>query len=128
MKNAIEKAIEGGYYNGKLRKGAIGWCYLNEEINSKSGIRYETVVTTPYMLLDPLFWQCLGKAMGWGKTEIMMDDYTDHKFMGGTLGYSYQEGGGMGFESDEWRYNWHRFIDDIAEGGDVDKFFKNLLK
>lgn len=55
-------------------------------------------------LLDPSFWQALGKARGWEKWFMP---------------YKY----GM----TEWQGNWHRFIDHLAEGGDSETFFKNLV-
>lgn len=48
---AIEKAIEGGWRNGRAWRGqndayTYEWCCV--------------------VALDPTFWQALGKALGWG--------------------------------------------------------------
>jgi len=81
------------------------------------------------LLLDPQAWISLGKAMGWDGITIVMSDYEyNHPFMGGTLDYSYDEGGNMVFESSAWKYHWHKLIDHLAEGGTPDDFFKALLQ
>lgn len=91
MKNAIEKAIEGGYDNTFeiKRPGPIAndFIYKSNEI----------------ILLDPLFWQALGKSLGW-------------KEAGWTKG------------QDEWIWYWHDFIDHLAEGGTAEDFFTHLLE
>ena len=51
---------------------------------------------------DPLFWQALGKARGWGD------------FLNETDGRP------------AWIDRWHRFIDHLASGKDAEGFFKNL--
>lgn len=57
-------------------------------------------------LLDPTFWQALGKALGWNKWEGFNKPY-DMK--------------------DEWQDQWHRFITALSEGQSPDDFFKTLL-
>lgn len=86
MEKAIQKAIEGGY-------SMMQW----EE-------KYMPEIYESY-LLDPLFWQAIGKTMGWEKF------YTPY-LRGQT----------------EWQSNWHRFIDHLAEGKDAENFFNELLK
>jgi hypothetical protein len=61
------------------------------------------------MLYDPLFWQALGKAYGWGTDAINVSWNIKGKDMG------------------TWLYNWHSFIDHLAEGKDADSFFKELI-
>jgi hypothetical protein len=55
------------------------------------------------MVLDPLFWQSLGKDQGWADSD-KYDDYQKH-----------------------WLYFWHRFTDHLAEGKDAESFFQELL-
>lgn len=84
MENAIKRAIEGGW------NGHPSWMK-----------NWERAV------LDPTFWQALGKAEGWKK-----------------LHYEDMEG-----NYDEcWQCHWHSFIDHLASGKDADSFFKALLK
>ena len=89
IQKAIQKAIETGY---------------NPDWN-----------TDEKHLLDPLFWQALGKALGWG-------DYAP---------YGLESESPAGYDDarlNSWRWHWHRFIDHLASGKDVDEFFKELLK
>ena len=105
MKNAIKRAIEGGYLDNAgltvtqwnlYKEGQLSWHVFTH---------------------DPKWWQALGKAEGWG----------DKLMFCGVCG------NGLGRDSDdvfeeEWKYHWHRFIDHIAEGKDIDSFFNQLLK
>lgn len=57
-------------------------------------------------LLDPLFWQALGKARGWR---------------------TWKGSGLMPYIHDWlWHKNWHRLIDHLAEGKDAESFFAEL--
>ena len=56
--------------------------------------------------LDPLFWKSLGKAMEWENNV-------------------YVEGKGIR-DVKEWKQQWHRFIDHLAEGKDAESFFESL--
>ena len=90
MKEAIKKAIEGGY-QGQINGDII--AYLPGDNN--------------FILLDPLFWQCLGEALNMiGSRSPRIEDL---KLV------------------EEYKIHWHRFIDHIADGGNVDDFFNNLL-
>lgn len=94
MKEAIQKAIEGGYENAFGNGDRVGLCFL-----------------------DPLFWQCLGKALGWEENSREMvgfdlDKGTSEKFIDKKI---------------EWLRCWHSFINHLAEGKNPDDFFKELL-
>lgn len=87
MNKAKIKALEGGYVP-----------------NNKSDAE---------MLLDPLFFQALGKAEGWGwVTPCEFGDNENHVCK----------------DCAKWLYEWHSFIDHITEGNPIDEFFNNLLK
>ena len=60
------------------------------------------------ILIDPLFFQCLGKAMGWeGKTYFQIGSrFSEH--------YA------------DWKIEWHRFIDHLASGETIEKYFESL--
>lgn len=58
------------------------------------------------VFLDPLFWQCLGKARGWGFAPYV------NRIKGDFYPY--------------WQYQWHRFIDHLAAGRDTESFFETL--
>ena len=65
MKETIQKAIEGGWENGKD-------YYLIQDKVLKRG--YECLA-----LLDKDFWQALGKAMGWKKRITAYNTFTKGK-------------------------------------------------
>lgn len=95
MQQAIKRAIEGRYKNcGENRVGTSD---------------FEELVHEADLLLDPNFWQCLGKAEGW--EEIEMQD--PHREFNG---------------KSTWLNNQHRLIDHLANKGSIDEFFKKLLK
>lgn len=91
IQQAIEKAIEGGYKGNKE-------FLLKLPEYAKSQI-----------WLDPLFWQSLGKAMGWngdGPFESTFEILVNDK--------------------PKWNHEWHRFINTLSEGKSADDFFKEL--
>lgn len=98
IEQAIQKAIEGGYVIGEGKR--------YDEFRHKLG---QHIHTFPREIgfLDPLFWQSLGKAMGW-------------KDVGETYGLP------VSMASIGWLYHWHRFIDHLAEGEDAESFFEKL--
>ena|SRR3990167_3010575 len=101
METAIKKAIEGGYRKGHIW-GVENNIYI---LQNEKGDRYGTLFVEQ-ILLDPLFWQALGKAEGWGV-----------------------EPSGSTWQGEEqWKIYWHSFIDHHAEGKDIDSFFKDLLR
>lgn len=94
MNEAIRKAIEGGY--GKESKAVI----------SLTGDERVAWYVRDGVLLDPLFWQALGKSRGWKKVRELI------------FGKK---------EITEWEYYWHHFIDHLASGKSADEFFTTLL-
>ena len=96
MEKAIKRAIEGGYENVTIgHNGAI---------------------------LDPFFWQALGKAEGW-KLGHVIEYYQDR------VGGIDRKIDSLGREElYEWEYHMHRFIDHIIAEKPIDEFFNQLLK
>lgn len=66
------------------------------------------------ILDDPSFWQSLGKTMGWRPVRQMI--------------YSGEYGSEISGirETQGWLYEWHRFIDHLAEGKTAESFFDQL--
>ena len=56
------------------------------------------------MVLDPNFWQCLGKVVGWEDSELFDND--------GNIQI--------------WKLEWHNFIDHLADGKSAEDYFKSL--
>jgi hypothetical protein len=86
IQQAIEKAIAGGWMN----KVTTEYGY--------SDTRWQIITS------DPLFWQSLGKAMGWTGKAFYED--------------------GMTLKT--WKREWHRFIDKLSDGGTAEQFFEEL--
>ncbi len=114
METAIKKAIQGGY---ELRKENSFFADIKDL--SKISVRNHII------LLDPLFWQALGKAEGWDL------DVNNPTWLCPVCANSLDE---MICQIDEksigietWRYNWHLFLDHIAEGKSIAEFFNSLL-
>lgn len=106
IQEAIQKANEGG------------WKTTLEPYRSLS----EAIALA---LLDPLFWQALGKSMGWEKKTVVRRGIIIGNFVIPT-GQQFEE---MGFDMDyipTWCYHWHRLIDKLAEGGTIEDYFNNL--
>lgn len=100
MKEAIQKAIEGGY------KATTTWK------NTFTHDVEERANTASVILLDSLFWQALGRALGWPKKA-------EPKESKGSIV-------NLLFET-HWRYQWHLFIDHLASGESTEEFFTTLL-
>ena len=82
---------------------------------------------------DPLFWQALGKGLGWGRvTQKDCCTLCGEKMPEGEEVFLYH-----GYSCPcpkpklpakrEWKDEWHRFIDYLAEGKDIDSFFADLI-
>lgn len=126
MKEAIQKAIKGGWWPKFLNASRMTEKGEFRKKTSKEAT--EDIMQMSYVLpsiwLDPLFWQALGKALGWRRKLIRE-------------GYSEEKSGRSWFVNDdvyadekipEWHYQMHRFIDHLAEGKDAESFFNELLK
>jgi len=94
----IQWGIEGGWDNG-------GWENLKETIQ---GFKFHdgdfspgcpgTTYSPEEILLDPKFWQAVGKTRGWSKYISA-----------------------VGQPSMMWKSMWHRFIDHLADGKTIDE-------
>ncbi len=132
MEKAIRKAIEGGY--------KIEWS-MDVAVNGY----YRS-----HILLDPLFWQALGKAEGWDDSKPYINKFCKYDNCYEDVEYDVELfkserpeiwseiKDGKPFDSEEttykfcsstpdWKINWLDFIRWIAEGGTVDDFFNQLL-
>lgn len=143
MKNAIKKAIEGGYeYNcgkGLFFKGDGQRCEfggVNSDFTIWTRLDNGSSICVSHedVLLDPIFWQSLGKQQGW--------DYESERFYCPKCEdqnktnwcnkkFCMECGGEMSaftYRTKRWVEKWHDFIDNIALGGNIDDFFNELLK
>lgn len=132
MENAIQKAIEGGYGDFLSLKN-INQFYVvfnRKETTTIEKNDVEEIVpitqsfAIEHILLDPLFWEALGKSLGWSNIK-----YTIPKFQRSAI----PEDNRIGYKHEtrdisEWQFHWHRFIDHLAEGKDAESFFNELLQ
>src|SRR3990167_6920478 len=102
MEKAIKKAIEGGY--------KLPWISAR---HISTIVRYKDNYSV--LFLDPLFWQALGKAEGWS-TYAVCQLHGNECLLKCDRAFAF-----------EWIYQWHKFIDHLAEGKDINSFFNELL-
>lgn len=128
IEQAIRKAIEGGWKGlypvsphvpppgTEWNKPRCGDCFCGiQDLHS----HYQN---DDRAFLDPEFWRCVGKAMGWNYNHVCIID-GDPMLNRGDCGNERHT-----VETYEWSYYWHRFIDHLAEGKDAESFFSELLK
>ncbi len=114
MKNAIKKAIEGGYLEEEITSISEqnGKWYFTISIQTRLLSR-----TPEEILLDPKFWQALGKAEGWAR-------YTEY---GGRKERKIYEDECVKNGWIIWEMQMHYFIDHLIEEKPIDEFFEKLL-
>lgn len=118
IQQAIEKAIEGGwsiqqsYYTRhvsftKLVSVNKLWVVVELDWITENELGQDVPATsshqTSLVLLDPLFWQALGKSLWLSDEENSYDP--NHQ---------------------EWLVQWHNMIDHLAEGNTIEEFFSKL--
>lgn len=110
MKEAIIKAIEGGYLKQNGANSVSVEFHKDEtytvEYADSSACHFNFGIenNAAHKFLNPLFWQALSKSLGW-------DSYEDPQ----------------GKKYPVWQKEWHRFVDALAEGQTPDQFFTTLL-
>lgn len=101
-KHIIELAIEGGW---DIKKG-VGIPAKIDIIPSMQ--LYASKVVPEKVILDPLFWEALGKRLGWSPKNSWKDS-GDIRHAG-------------------WIIEAKRFYDIILTNGNTDKFWEELLE
>ena len=112
ISEAIQKAIEGGWQqlpkNCSLLRIEVEmdrWLlHFWDDKAHQSDVFFIPLHKT---FLQPLFWQALGKAMGW-------------KYQIGTVD------GLPVYDNKVWLENWHKFIDFLSEGKTAEDYFNQL--
>lgn len=115
-KQAIEKAIEGGWKQ-KLMRPLDFAVLFTDPYSKKSKDHADSRLAQ--IALDPTFWQCLAKALGW-------KDYDDdgENFCLKTYLLSNDE---IMIKLPQWRFNADCFFDLILTNGDTAAFWSDLL-
>jgi hypothetical protein len=116
VQEVIDKAVEGGYHI----YGSDGMDTLYEGANSEYSVwtrkdnESSFIVLTEKTFLDLQFWHALGRALGWSE----MCDLALICVHGQEECQSYR-----GYY---WMFQWHRFIQVLADGNTPDAFFASL--
>jgi hypothetical protein len=112
IQEAIKKANEQSYSSVQI----VGRAWIAHDpilaLDEKFGRTWEEEKTIAIVLLDPTFWQSLGKAQGWRdycNSDLCRECGTKYSPMSG------------------WQAYWHRFIDHLADGKTAKSFFEALL-
>lgn len=113
IQQTIQKSIEGRYISAYKdvfveQKQSGDWYFFPKDENLKALFH----CSIHQLLLDPQFWQALGKALGWGDICINC-----HNSVSSCCEEKYNK---------DWKYYWHKFIDHLADGKDIESFFKTL--
>lgn len=112
MKSHLEQSIRDAADNGFDISEFIG-----EGDTRESWFRYDCEHDWERFVCRPAFWSALGKARGWGKYR---NDDVSHDC--DQLGCSSVEH----VASDRWQKEWHRFINHLISGGDVESYFESI--
>lgn len=121
METAIKKAIEGGWGGGLKSDVVIEFFDKTKTVGFHYPGTFNGVEMSIYdLLLQPLFWQALGKAEGW-RNDNSKCNCRPYE---GLHEWECPLNAGR----NDWKDNWHNFIDHLAQGKDIDSFFDDLLQ
>jgi hypothetical protein len=116
IEEACDKAVAEGYHVHCLASIATYYSGANHECSvwTRTDNHSSFVVPMEGTFLDPLFWQALGRALGW-EQALRTVHAVDH---GRPTVVTRTE--------HSWLAQWHRFIDALAEGHTAEAFFARL--
>jgi hypothetical protein len=116
VQEVIDKAVEGGYHI----YGSDGMDTLYEGANNEFSAwtrrdnESSFMVPTEETFLDPQFWQALGRALGWSeRCDLAITCVHGEEECQRCRGYY-------------WMYQWHCFIQALADGNTPEAFFQHL--
>jgi hypothetical protein len=113
---AINTAVEGGYH--LYGSDGMDTTYEGATNDYSAWTRKDNessfLVPTEETFLDPQFWQALGRALGWSEAC--------------DLAMSCRHGAeaGQRCRGSYWMYQWHCFIQALADGNTPEAFFAHL--
>jgi hypothetical protein len=113
---AIDKATEGGYHIYGSDGMDTYYAGANSEYSvwTRKDSESSFIVLTGKTFLDPQFWQALGCALGWSEEcDLAITCTHGHAECRQCHGYY-------------WMYQWHCFIQAIADGHTPEAFFAPL--
>jgi hypothetical protein len=116
IQEAMNKAVEGGYHI--YGSDGMGTYYEGASSEFSAWTRADNestfVVPVEETFLDPRFWQALGRALGWSEAcDLAITCAQGHEECRQCHGYY-------------WMYQWHCFIQALADGHTPEAFFAQL--
>ncbi len=116
VQEALNKATEGGYHISGSDgmdtdyEGATNDYSAWTRKDNKSSF----LVPTEETFLDPQFWQALGRALGWSEACDL------------AISCRHGEEECQSCRGSSWMYQWHCFIQALADGNTPEAFFAHL--
>lgn len=121
IQEAIDKAFEGDWAVAKKHQ-TFEW---------PEGGAPKLKLNNEAVFLDPLFWQALGRGMGWNKTMCLSCNHfysvplTDLEKEEVAINRNCEHEK-LKIYHQKWRDHWHRLIDHLAEGKSIEDYFQTL--
>ena len=116
VQEALNKANEGGYHIHGSDGMETSYDGATNEFSAwtRKDNLSTFLVPTEETFLDPHFWQAFGRALGWRETcdRALLCVHGEEEYERCRGSY--------------WMYQWHRFIQALAEGNPPDAFFASL--
>ena len=116
IQEALNKAVEGGYHIYGSDGMNTYYAGANSECSAWTRMDNDSSFMVPMeeTFLDPQFWQALGNALGWSEAcDLAISCRHGAEACQRCHGYY-------------WMYQWHCFIQAIADGNTPEAFFAQL--
>jgi hypothetical protein len=116
IQEAMHTAIAGGYHMQGADGGEIAFSGANNEYSAwtRTDTQSSFLIPMQETLLDPAFWRALGRALGWDvPCDLAITCVHGNEECQRCHGYY-------------WMYQWHCFIQHIANGHPPAAFFASL--
>jgi hypothetical protein len=116
IQEAMNKAVDGGYHIDGSDGIATLYIGANDEYSAWTRTDNDSSFMVPVeeTFLDPRFWQALGRTLGWSEVGDLFIIYVHGN-------EEWQR-----FRGCYWMYQWHCFIQVLAEGNTPEVFFNHL--
>jgi hypothetical protein len=116
ISEVLHAAVAGGYQIDGSDGIATAFSGANREYSvwTRSDNQSSFMIPVHDTFLDPVFWHALGRALGWDApcALVITCVHAQHECRRADGAY--------------WMYQWHCFIQHLAEGNSPDAFFAHL--
>jgi hypothetical protein len=116
IEEVLKKATEGGYHINGSDGTETSYIGANDEYSAWTRTDNDSSFMVPVeeTLLDPRFWQALGRTLGWGEVcDLAITCVHGAEECQSCRGYY-------------WMYQWHCLIQALAHGDTLEAFFAHL--